>query len=123
MVGFVERKASLSGHIGQFREIGDFQSPSLIIGEVEVKNIEAISSHQLENTMHLADGLEIASDVNHHASIAEIGIVLNHRIRHIFGRKQSQRLQTAHHGGGILGCGFHHHPTLLHCGPKPLRAL
>ena len=53
----------------------DLDPPPLIVGQVPVEDVEVVQRRQIDDPLHLFDGIERAPYVEHHAPVAQIRLV------------------------------------------------
>ena len=91
-----------------FRQTGigvDLDPPPLIVGQVPVEDVEVVQRCQIDDPLHLFDGIERAPHVEHHAPVAQIRFVgdADRREKH-FGcfcgaHRLAERLDAVEHAG------------------------
>ena len=107
----VEGVPAPGAHRGELGEARDLDAPALVVGEVEVEDVELVARHQVERPQHRGLGLEVARDVEHEPAVAEArGVHDRHRgegqpLGRGRGRRQQapQGLQAVEDAGG-RGC-------------------
>ena len=83
----------------------DLDPPPLIVGQVPVEDVEVVQRRQIDDPLHLFDGIERAPHVEHHAPVAQIRFVgdADRREKH-FGcfcgaHRLAERLDAVEHAG------------------------
>jgi hypothetical protein len=62
-------------YCGQLRTRVDLNSPALIVGEMEVQDVELVERHDIDVLLDLPHGQEMACDVEHSAAPAKARLV------------------------------------------------
>ncbi|CAM5616284.1 hypothetical protein SGRI78S_02605 [Streptomyces griseus subsp. griseus] len=63
--------------LGQARVALDLDAPALVVGEVEVEDVQLVRGQQVQVAQDVFLGQEVPRDVEHHAAPAEAGLVLD----------------------------------------------
>ena len=95
-VGLVHSVTTPCADLGEIRQAGDLQPPSLVVGEVKVQRVQLKPRHRLQNAEHLRLAAKVAGDVDEQAPIGEarrVGDGLRRRVR----PQLSQGLQAVKH--------------------------
>ena len=72
----VERGTATRGHLRQFGETGNLQSPGLIVGEVELDGVDLVVGQEVDRALEVGRiDDEVAGNVEHHATVAKVGPV------------------------------------------------
>lgn len=66
---------------GQLRVARDLDPPALVVGEVEVQDVELVGGEQIEVAQHPVLGQEVPCDIEQHAAPGETGSVLDGLLR------------------------------------------
>lgn len=71
---------TLNTHLGELGKIRNLQSPSLVIGQMEMELVELVHGHEVEKFDHVFLGMEVPGHVQMHAPILKPGSVLDERV-------------------------------------------
>lgn len=63
--------------LGQARVALDLDAPALVVGEVQVEDVQLVGGQQVQVAQDVVLGQEVPGDVEHHAAPAEAGLVLD----------------------------------------------
>ena len=66
---------------GQLRPLGDRDPPALVVGQVQVQDVELVERGEVDQAQDVVDAEEVARDVEHEAAPAVARRVLDHARR------------------------------------------
>src|SRR5690606_28545353 len=101
--------------LGQLWQRFYFDAPALVVGEVEVKNVEFVSRHVVDEVLHFIYGEEVAGDIEHESAPAEAWMIFDRHCGHgpfdiafrichdFFRQKLIERLDAVEDSGGLAG--------------------
>ena len=71
--GIVAKRGAVAptAHLGQAGILLDFDSPSLVIGQMPVQTVHAMQGHDIKVTLHRLDTEEVTHAIQVHAAVAE----------------------------------------------------
>ena len=93
------RELMMGAKGGKFRNLRDFQAPGLVVSQVEMKEVQLVGSHDVQQLQHLLRRAEIPHHIQHEAPQAQIRPVLDDHVPRSL-RKLGQG------DGGIAGSVF-----------------
>ena len=67
--------------LSQARPALDLDAPALVVGEVQVQDVELEQGHVVDVALHVVDAEEVARDVEHRAAVGEARVVGDRRRR------------------------------------------
>ncbi len=77
--------------LGQAGVALDLDAPALVVGEVEVEDVQLVGGQQVQVAQDVVLGQEVPGDVEHHAAPAEAGFVLDDDRRNLPGAARGER--------------------------------
>ena len=64
-------------HLGELGVLGDVYAPALVVGQVPVETVHLVQSHEVQHLLHLVLVEEVACNVEHVATVSQMGTVLD----------------------------------------------
>ncbi len=113
-------------HLGQFGQLGNLNTPTLVVAYMEVQHIQAISGHEAYKALHVVEACKVAGHVNHQSAVRQVGPVLNvgHRQFAVHVDRALDALQqTRCQRLGILAVGVHSQAVAVDTGAIIIVAL
>ena len=110
---FFQIETALAANLGQFRQAGNLQAPALIIGQVEVKPVELVGRHLIQQLDNHFFAVEVAAHVHKHAAVREARCVFHNRLGQAGTVQIHQGKQGLHAIKGTAGIRTHHLGTLF----------
>ena len=101
--------------LGQLRVLLDFDTPALVVSQMPVQAVDFEQRQNVDVSLHILHGHEMAARVEHDAAIAEA--------RFVFDAHGSGRPRDAFHGRGTFNLGRQQLHERLHTIEKSLRFL
>ena len=101
---------SHGSHLGQFRYSRNFKCPRFVVAKVQVKHVHLVGSYVVDNILDAFKSSEIAGNIEHKASVTEVGIVGNSYVRELCSGSLdcgNERLHSIEHPIGRAACNLH----------------
>ena len=66
---------------GKFGKFLDFDSPTLVVGEMPMKSVDVMQSQHIDEFFYKINRLEMTGNIEHHSTIPESGLVIDNNLR------------------------------------------
>ena len=106
---------AVATHLDKFGVFLDFDSPTLVVGEVPVEGVEVMKCHHVDKCFHLIDCIEVARHIEVCSAIAETRCIVYHTGGHLHARHIGCRERLAkclHSVEHTCGRGTFNHDTV-----------
>ena len=75
MIVLVQGVSAVTSQFGQFWKARDLQPPSLVVGDVKVKSVELVKSHQIEEPFHFVGRTEVSGHVKMESPVGKPRVI------------------------------------------------
>ena len=71
------RSRTMATDFGEFRQLLDFDAPTLVVGQVPVHAVDAMQSNHVNESFHTVGGCKVACYIQHRAAISEAWSIID----------------------------------------------